>query len=253
MIEESLFFWCLAIFVVYIIGVSKSGFAGGAGVIAVPLMSIVISPQAAAALLLPILLFIDALNMRVFWPKRDAVLLPRLLLGSFFGVVIGALCFGLFNVIIVKIIVGFVAVICAANNMNNRQKLLKPVSVIESIIWSVLSGFASFICHAGGPPINAYMLKLSFNKITLLSTIAVFAGITNLMKLPAYAILGQLNINVGWFAFAMAPIAYAGVYSGMRVKDLISDETYMIILNRVLLVVGFYLITTNTTVLFLSV
>ena len=97
------------------------------------------------------------------------------------------------------------------------------------------------------------MLKLSLNKITLLSTIAVFAGITNLMKLPAYAILGQLNISVGWFAFAMAPIAYAGVYSGMRVKDLISDETYMIILNRVLLVVGFYLITTNTTVLFLSV
>ena len=246
-------FWCLAIFVVYIMGVSKSGFAGGAGVIAVPLMSIVISPQAAAALLLPILLFIDTLNMRVFWPKRDTVLLPRLLLGSFFGVVIGALCFGLFNVTIVKIIVGFVAVSCAANNMNNRQKLLKPVSVIESIIWSVLSGFASFICHAGGPPINAYMLKLSLNKITLLSTIAVFAGITNLMKLPAYAILGQLNINVGWFAFAMAPIAYAGVYSGMRVKDLISDETYMIILNRVLLVVGFYLITTNTTVLFLSV
>ena len=77
-------FWCLAIFVVYIMGVSKSGFAGGAGVIAVPLMSIVISPQAAAALLLPILLFIDALNMGVFWPKRDAVLLPRLLLGSFF-------------------------------------------------------------------------------------------------------------------------------------------------------------------------
>ena len=246
-------FWCLAIFVVYIMGVSKSGFAGGAGVIAVPLMSIVISPQAAAALLLPILLFIDALNMRVFWPKRDTVLLPRLLLGSFFGVVIGALCFGLFNVTIVKIIVGFVAVSCAANNMNNRQKSLKPVSVIESIIWSALSGFASFICHAGGPPINAYMLKLSLNKITLLSTIAVFAGITNLMKLPAYAILGQLNINVGWFAFAMAPIAYAGVYSGMRVKDLISDETYMIILNRVLLVVGFYLITTNTTVLFLSV
>ena len=145
LIEESLLFWCLAIFVVYIIGVSKSGFAGGAGVIAVPLMSIVISPQAAAALLLPILLFIDALNMRVFWPKRDAVLLPRLLLGSFFGVVIGALCFGLFNVTIVKIIVGFVAVSCAANNMNNRQKSLKPVSVIESIIWSALSRFAIFI------------------------------------------------------------------------------------------------------------
>ena len=40
-------FWLLAVVGVFLTGISKSGFAGGAGVVAVPLLALVVSPALA--------------------------------------------------------------------------------------------------------------------------------------------------------------------------------------------------------------
>ena len=52
-------FYAAAIPAVLLFGISKGGFGGGLGVIAVPLMALVISPIQAAAILLPILCVMD--------------------------------------------------------------------------------------------------------------------------------------------------------------------------------------------------
>ena len=44
-------FYLLAIPVVLLVGISKGGFGGGLGVLAVPLLSLMIDPRIAAALL----------------------------------------------------------------------------------------------------------------------------------------------------------------------------------------------------------
>ena len=59
-------FWGLAVVGVVLTGVSKSGFAGGAGVVAVPLLALVIPVQQAAALLLPLLLVMDARTVALY-------------------------------------------------------------------------------------------------------------------------------------------------------------------------------------------
>ena len=63
---DSPLFWSLAITGVLLTGISKSGFAGGAGVVAVPLLSLVMPVQQAAAIMLPLLLVMDAKTVRLY-------------------------------------------------------------------------------------------------------------------------------------------------------------------------------------------
>jgi len=60
------FFYPVAIFAVLIVGISKGGFGGGLGLLAVPVMALVISPLKAAAILLPILCVIDLFGLWAF-------------------------------------------------------------------------------------------------------------------------------------------------------------------------------------------
>jgi hypothetical protein len=60
------YFYLLAIPAVMIYGISKDGFAGGLGVIVVPLMTLVVSPRRAAAILFPILCAMDLVALWTF-------------------------------------------------------------------------------------------------------------------------------------------------------------------------------------------
>ncbi|WP_412562653.1 hypothetical protein [Thalassobius sp. MITS945101] len=52
-------FFITAALCVLLTGISKSGFAGGLGVMSVPILSLFVAPQFAGAVLMPILLLMD--------------------------------------------------------------------------------------------------------------------------------------------------------------------------------------------------
>ena len=67
---EDPWFYLTATLAVLILGIAKGGFAGGIGLVAVPLMSLTIEPARAAAILLPILILITTPSVeasRVSW------------------------------------------------------------------------------------------------------------------------------------------------------------------------------------------
>ena len=66
MLSTDPIFWLLAIIGVIFTGISKSGLAGGAGVVAVPLLALVISVPEAAALMLPLLLIMDVRTISMY-------------------------------------------------------------------------------------------------------------------------------------------------------------------------------------------
>ena len=78
-------FYLLAIPAVLLVGISKSGFSGGMGLLAVPLMAVMISPVQAAAIMLPLLCAIDLFviyNYRHNWDRWNiATLLPGAIIG----------------------------------------------------------------------------------------------------------------------------------------------------------------------------
>lgn len=63
---SSFLFWLLAIVGVLLTGISKSGFAGGAGVVAVPILALVMPVPQAAALMLPLLIVMDIKAIQLY-------------------------------------------------------------------------------------------------------------------------------------------------------------------------------------------
>ncbi len=68
-------FYALAVPAVLIVGFSKAGVGGGLGIMAEPLMVLIVPPVQAAAMLMPLLLFMDVFSLRAYWGSSTAATL----------------------------------------------------------------------------------------------------------------------------------------------------------------------------------
>ncbi|WP_102794354.1 TSUP family transporter [Bowmanella denitrificans] len=80
--------------VVVLTGISKSGFAGALGIFSVPLLLLVLSPQQALGLMLPLLLLADMFSLKSYWRQWDGATLRVLLPGVAIGLLLGGLLLG---------------------------------------------------------------------------------------------------------------------------------------------------------------
>lgn len=240
--QQTSSFWILASVGVYLTAVTKSGFAGATGVVAVPLMSLAIDPRLAASMLLPLLILMDIANVKIYRGQQHKGIFKSLLVGSFAGLVLGMLCFHLLNGASIKLLVGVIGLFFALNNFAKRDQSAVQFSPLVSKIIGLISGFTSFIAHAGGPPLNGYLITAKIKKREFLATVSLVLAITNFAKLPAYALVGQVNMQLGAFVLLMLPIAYLGMKTGYWAKDKISDKYFNQIMNSLLLLVSLILL-----------
>ncbi|WP_373186342.1 sulfite exporter TauE/SafE family protein [Halopseudomonas sp.] len=213
MITDPLFYLC-AIPAVLLYGIAKGGFGGNIAILSVPLMALVMPPQQAAAILLPILIAMDAMALRTFRGRWDRANLRIILPASLVGVVLGALTFRLLNDAHIQLMIGAIALIFTLNIWLRREPPPREASRLRGGFWGMVAGFTSFGIHAGGPPINVYLLPQKLDKTLLMGTIAVFFAVVNLAKLPAYIYLGQFDRTNLLTALVLLPLAPIGVRMG---------------------------------------
>jgi uncharacterized membrane protein YfcA len=209
------------------LGISKGGFIG-LGVIAVPLLSLVVTPPQAAAILLPILLAQDALSVaayrRDFSPWNLKVLIP----GAAFGTVLSTFTAASLSADVVRIAVALIAIFFVLSRVAAawvEHHLPKP-SVATGLFWGTVAGFASAIANAGSPPYQIHMLPQRLPKMTFVGTTALYFAATNLMKIPSYFVLGQLtweNLSVG---IALIPLALATNFLGLWLVRRVPMEAF---------------------------
>lgn len=108
------FFYLVAVPVVLWVGVSKGGFGGGGGLVAVPILSLAVPPAQAAGVMLPLLCAMDLFALAAYRGQYSAVNVRRLLPAALVGVAVGALAFGSLSDRWLRLIVGTIAVAFAA-------------------------------------------------------------------------------------------------------------------------------------------
>ena len=81
-------FYLVAIPAVFLTGISKGGFGGALGGIAVPLMALAISPVQAAAIMLPILCLMDLFSLKIYLGKWDYTNLKIMIPGALIGILV---------------------------------------------------------------------------------------------------------------------------------------------------------------------
>src|SRR3546814_2586892 len=79
-------FYLAAVPAVLIAGISKGGFGAGLGLLAVPMMALVLPPVQVAAIMLPILCLMDLVGIWAYWQKWEGSVLLRLALAAAVGV-----------------------------------------------------------------------------------------------------------------------------------------------------------------------
>ncbi len=232
-------FYAAAIPAVFLMGLSKSGFGSGFGALAVPMMALSISVPQAAAIFMPLLLAMDLIGITAFRKDLDRKLLRFLLPWGLLGVLAGALLFKLVSAPMVAGIVGMLTLTFLA------QRLLFPPSADAGPLpqwlgrWLIAAaGFTSFVTHAGGPPYSAYILRLKLSPVVYTATAAYFYFIINLSKWIPYAWLGLLDLRNFATSIVLMPIAFAGVWLGIRIARHIQPTLFFRLIYLGMLLTG---------------
>ena len=236
-------FYAVAIPAVLLLGVSKSGFGAGFGSLAVPMMALAVSVPQAAAILMPVLLLMDLLGMAAFRKNVDRRLLGFLLPFGLVGTLVGTLLFKLLDPRLVAGIVGVFTLLFLA------QRLIFPPTPDQpppprwiGAVLSVTSGFTSFIAHAGGPPMNAYVIPLRLSPLVFTGTLAYFYFFINLSKWIPYAWLGLLDGRNLLTSIVLLPLAPIGVWLGVRIAHRIEPRLFYRLIYAGMLLTGIKLV-----------
>lgn len=237
-------FYIAAIPVVLLNSISKGGFGGAFGGIAVPVMAMVVSPPQAAAIMLPLLCGADLFGMRRYYGMWDARILRVMLIGGVAGVAFGALSFGRMSENTLRFLVGLIAISFSIYYLsaNMRSSPPKPASTRKGMAWAGLSGYTSFIAHAGGPPAMAYLIPQGLDRIQYVATINVFFMAMNLFKLLPYTLLGQFNAQTLTTSMALMPLVPIGVRAGFWLQSRINNKMFYQIAQCCLLASGVQLV-----------
>ena len=237
-------FYAVAIPAVILTGISKSGLGGGLGQLSVPLMASFISPVAAAAIMMPILVFIDLLNIwgyRRDWHRGNlAVLLP----GAVTGVAIGGLTYRHVDENTVRIILGLIVIIFALSYFTQRKIADGSAKrgLALGFLCGGLSGFTSFVAHAGGGPMKFYLLPQRLASRIFVGTHVMFFFLVNQMKLLSYFWLGQFTMENLSASLVLAPFVPIGVLLGWRLVKIVPQDLFYKIVYVLLFISGSKLI-----------
>jgi uncharacterized membrane protein YfcA len=236
-------FYAVAVPAVLLLGISKSGFGSGFGSLAVPVMALAVTVPQAAAILMPVLFVMDVLGLHAWRRHFDWPLIRFLLPFGLLGTVVGTLLFRALDSHLVAGIVGVFTLTFLAQRLvfPPRPDSPAPPRWLGALL-TTMSGFTSFVAHAGGPPVNAYVVPMRLAPLRLTGTMAVFFFVLNLSKWIPYAWLGLLDLRNMATSVVLLPVAPIGVLVGVKLAHRISPQLFYRFVYAGMLLTGLKLV-----------
>ena len=243
--ETSYIFWLMAVMAAVFVGLGKGGLPVIAG-LAVPSLSLFMSPILAAGLLLPVYIVSDIFALMAYRRDYDKAVLKLAFIGMTAGVVIGTLTAHLIIEWIITLLIGVMGTVYALKMLLeksqrprlNSQKLNSP----KGYFWTTIAGFTSFISHNGGPPWQIFALPLQLPKTVFVGTSVIIFSYVNFIKLFPYIWLGQINLESTYISLFLIIPAAAAVYLGVRAVKLIPEVLFFKLVTWALLLISIKLI-----------
>ncbi len=240
---DQVWFWAAAGVAAILVGMAKGG-VPVVGMLAVPVMALVMSPVMAAGLLLPVYVVSDMFGLYAYRHAFDRRVLAIVIPGATVGIGIGWATASLVPEAAVTLVVGVIGFVFALNLILRRPVVAEPkrAEVAPGLFWSAVAGFTSFVSHAGAPPYQVYTLPLGMTKAVFAGTTTIAFAAINLVKLVPYYALGQLNVgNLKVAAVLSVPAALA-VFVGLRVVMVLPERLFFRLVTWALLLISIKLI-----------
>jgi len=227
-----------------IMGVAKGGLTG-LGMLAVPVMALVMSPVQAAGIMLPILIASDAVGLWTWWKSWDWLTFRLMIPGAVAGTALGWATAHLVTDDAVRLIVGVIAVAFVARwlwQRFTRGHRIASQHRGRAAFWGTVAGYTSFVSHAGGPPYQVYTMPLGHDPRIYTGTNVLFFAVTNLMKVVPYYLLGQFGATNLAASAALMPVAVVFTFVGAWIIRRMSTAVFYPITYALVALVGIRLI-----------
>lgn len=240
---DGTWFWVAAVAAASAIGMGKGGLPL-VGMLAVPIMALVMSPVVAAGLLLPVYVVSDMFGLYAYRQAFDRRVLAIVLPGAVLGVGIGWATASFVPEAAVTLLVGIIGLAFGLNLILRRktETKLRRAEVAPGLFWGTISGFTSFVSHAGAPPYQVYVLPLGLTKAVFAGTSTIAFAVINAVKLVPYYALGQLTSGSLKAAAILSVPAALAVFAGVRVVKWLPEKLFFQIIAWALLVISVKLI-----------
>lgn len=226
-------FYLVAIPAVILVGLSKGGLGGALALIGVPLMSLAMPPVQAAAIFLPVLIVMDLVALWAWRHHNHRETLIKLLPGAMIGICIGWASASFISADALKLVLGTITILFVTKYAYDLFRTKRGVELkaakqnaAKATIWSTLSGYASFVAHAGGPPFSIYALPLQLEPKSYTGMSTRYFAILNAVKLIPYFALGALNTDNLTASATLLPVAMIATLLGARVIKYIRTDIF---------------------------
>jgi hypothetical protein len=210
-----------------LVGLSKGGLPS-TGTLAVPILSLVISPIKAATLLLPIYVISDMVGVWMYRKNFSGWNLNVLAPAGVFGVFVGWLTASITSEKMVTLLIGVIGVMFCLNVWLRKKSVEppQPPRLLPGLFWGTLSGFTSFISHAGAPPFQVYVLPQQLPKTVFAGTATLVFAVINLAKVLPYQNLRPYSMLDMMDAAVLIPFAIGGTFLGAVLTKKIPDVLF---------------------------
>lgn len=236
-------FWTAAVIASVCVGMGKGGLPVVA-MLSVPVLSLYISPVAAAGLLLPIYVVSDMFGLWAYRRDFDGRVIIIVCAGATVGVALGWATASVVPERAVTALVGAIGAVFAVMYLLRRKGTAerRRAKVGPGLFWGGLAGFTSFVSHGGGPPYQVYTLPLGMPKAVFAGTTTITFAYVNAIKLLPYWALGQLgSANLHVAAWLAVPSALA-VFLGVRLVRVLPEALFFKLVTWALLAVSLRLL-----------
>jgi uncharacterized protein len=235
---DGTWFWVAALAAAVLVGMGKGGLPV-VGMLGVPVLSLVISPVAAAGLLLPVYIVSDIFGLYAYRAAFDRRVVLILATGATIGVGLG---WATASIVPERAVTGLVGVIGAVFALNLLLRPALPAArepkAAPGVFWGTLTGFTSFVSHAGAPPFQVYVQPLGLSKAIYAGTTTVLFAYVNAIKLVPYVALGQINTGSLQTAAVLALPAALAVFLGVRLVKVVPDGLFFRLVTWALLAIS---------------
>ena len=242
--SDPIWFWAAAVAAALFVGGGKGGLPI-VPLLSVPTMSLVMSPMQGAALLLPVYIISDAYGFWIYRRSYSARNLAILIPAAGVGILAGYLMAEHIDENAVRVVIGCVGLSFLAMRWRARRlgrAAPRPADVPKGLLWGSISGFTSFVSHAGGPAFQLYILPQQLPKLVFAGTRTIFFAAMNFMKVPAYLALDLVKASDLRTVLLLAPVAILGAWIGMRIIRIVPERIFFTVVEIALLLISINLI-----------
>jgi len=250
--------WSIILLAIFLIGLTKSGFGAGVGLMIVPMTVAAYAHlpgggKAALPFLLPLLMGGDLIAVYHWRAAHDWKIIRRLLPGSVVGIILGSLLLYYFDSLgplaesLINLEIGLESIFLVSLNWYRewRAKHAPPAyqpTMLKSTAVGIFAGVSSTLAHAAGPIIALHLLPQRLPRSVFVGTCALYFFIVNSAKIPGYYMAGLFGQVQPLFSLQFLPLVLVGALAGLWLNKRINDVLFSKIVYAITFLLGFYVL-----------